>query len=196
MIDEETAFGIFTVSIHKCAKNDTLTKWICITPFQVQAAVGKFYISIANEKGNKLTGKFSVELLQIILSKQKEKLFALPDQIVRLTDLKNINKVKFIKGDLGMQNGFPEWQDLFSNFKNYSIYILPSDSDKYYTNLAKVSFQSAQDAYSFITSTGIEIKNSQKYYSTNKNNLLKEIKLLSDKELYYSETNSGKPVLE
>lgn len=196
MIEEETAFGIFSISTHKCTLQDTLTKWICITPFQVQAAVGKFYISIANEKGNKTTEKLSIELLQIILSKQKEKLFILPDSIARLTDAKNINKVKFIKGDLGLQNGFPEWQDLFANFKNYTIYILPLDNDKFYTYLSKVNFQSAEDASRFIISAGIKIESSRKYYTSQNNKVLREIKIISEKELYYSETNRENPVID
>ena len=196
MIDAETAFGIFSISTHKCSRTDTLTKWICITPFQVQAAVGRYYISIANEKGTRDVENQTVALLEKILVKQKEMLFELPDSFAKKIDPKRYNDVKFIKGDLGFQNGFPMWQDMFTGFKNYTVFLLQQEDGKSYSYLAKINFASAEEATSFTKSIGFTIDDSQKYYSIKKEKLMKEIRIISDKEFYYSETNQEKPVIE
>jgi hypothetical protein len=196
MTDAETAFGIYSISTHKCDKQDTLTKWICITPFQVQAAVGKFYVSIANEKGTKDTEKQTVELLEKILLKQTEKLFELPETFTTKIDPKNYNSVKFIRGDLGLQNCFPSWQDMFSGFKNYNTYILQLDNDQQYTYLSKVSFNTSEEASRFLNSIGIKIDPSRKHFALKTGKELREVKIISDKEFYYCESNQAKPVLE
>jgi hypothetical protein len=196
MVDEESAFGMFSISTHKCEKQDTITKWICISPFQVQAAIGRFYISIANEKGSKKVEELTIALLKKILAKQKVKPFEIPISFAKKIDSINYNKVKFVKGDLGLQNGFPTWQEMFSSYKNYTIYVLQLDNEKLYTFFSKVNFNSVEDANKFIATLGIKIDNSQKYYSIKKEKLLKEIKIISEKEFYYSETNEGKPFLE
>jgi hypothetical protein len=195
MIDTESAYGIMSISTFKCSERDTITRWICISPFQVQAAVGKYYISIANDKGNKEVEQLTVALFEKILSKQKEILFELPKNFANELIFKNRGKVKYIKGDLGLQNGFSSWQEMFSGFSGYNIFILPLNKENTYSNLAKIDFKSNIDAVRFINSTGIKFDSSQNYFSSAKGKELREVKMISEKEFYYCESNGSKSCL-
>lgn len=196
MIDEETAFGIFSISTHKCTGTSTITKWICSSPFQIMAAIGKFYITIANEKGTKEAESQSTLLLSKIIEKHKGPLFEFSSSITNKLIAGNTAKIKFIKGNLGFQNGFPSWQEMFSEFKNYKVYLFQLDDAKTYSYVAKIIFPSSEEAKKFIVSLGFKISGKKMYYSKKNGKVLKEVKMISENEFYFCETNKGKSVID
>ncbi|MFA7289311.1 MAG: DUF6599 family protein [Melioribacteraceae bacterium] len=128
MIDAEAAFGIYSINHYKCNKQDTLTKFICIAPYQVQSALGSYYISIANDKGGKIADSLNVEIFTKVLSKLNEKLFELPFEIVEQNySPSELSKLKFVKGVLGLQNIFPEWIGALENYDYYKLFALSID---------------------------------------------------------------------
>lgn len=179
MIDTKAAFGIFSVSRYKCTLNDTLTKHICITPYQVQAAVEKFYISIANDSGTKEAQNLTTELLKNVLTRIKEIEFELPTLFRQKIFDSYKNQMKFFRGALGLQNGFPAWIEIFANYSNYEIYLLPIESDNGYAYISQIKFESEKEAQRFI-SENREEKQSK---------ILKRIKLLSADEIIFIESN-------
>ncbi|MCX6169422.1 MAG: hypothetical protein NTX65_08780 [Ignavibacteriales bacterium] len=158
MNNEEAAFGIFSVSRFKCALSDTLAKYICITPYQVQAAVGKFYISIANDKGNKEAQNLTISLFKNVLAKTKEAAFELPAIFHKKSFDSYKNQMKFMKGKLGLQNGFPNWLDLFEDYSNYEIYLLPIENKKDYAYISQIKFESAKEMQRFVSKNQPERK--------------------------------------
>ena len=97
MNDEKSAFGIYSVSQYKCDKNDILTKFICITPYQIQSALGKIYVSVANDKGNNEAEKLSLQLFNNILSGTTETLFDIPDYLLRTYNNRIDYGIKIVK---------------------------------------------------------------------------------------------------
>lgn len=175
MTDPVSAFGIYSVSHFKCSSRDTISKYVCITPFQVQCALGRFYVSIANDKGSKEAEQLTIKLFEKVLSRSKESLFEIPQRF-RLEEFAlQMKSLKIIKGALGFQNGFPSWSDKFESFGKYIVYLLPSESGDNYSYSAIIKFASNTDMKKFITQN-TESKNAR-------------MKSVSETELLYYESN-------
>ena len=179
MNDSKSAFGIYSVSKYKCSKNDTLTKFICITPYQIQSALGNIYVSLANDKGNNEAVNLSLKLFNNILSRAIDNLFDIPDYFKKDSLKTFINNLKFIRGKLGLQNGFPGWCDLFDQFQNYELYVLPFEKEKGYTYISQIEFESGNDIQRF--------KKIIEKQSTEK--IMKIIPLTSENKIIFIETN-------
>ncbi|MFA7227551.1 MAG: DUF6599 family protein, partial [Melioribacteraceae bacterium] len=145
MYDGKGAFGIFSVSRYKCSELDTLTKFLCSTPYQVQAAIGKYYISISNESGDKVGSGLTLNLFSKYLSKINETPVLVPDLFGRKSFAQYKNQLKFIKGRLGIQNGFPAWIEMFDPYNDYEIYLLPLESSGGYAYIALIKFISGEE---------------------------------------------------
>jgi hypothetical protein len=144
-----SAYGIYSVSHFKCSKEDTITKYICISQYQAQASVGKYYISVSNDMGNKESNKLTLDMLTKILSGINESVFSFPTLFQKKLFAGSQNQIKLIKGNLGMQNGYPGWMDLFDGFSNYELYILPFDVSSGSAVIAQVNFSNESDAIKF-----------------------------------------------
>lgn len=175
MIAPVSAYGIFSVSHFKCDKRDTLSKYVCITPFQVQCALGRFYVSIANDKGTKEAQLLTIKLFETILSRSKEALFEIPAKFSKPEFASQIQNLKVIKGALGFQNGFPTWLEKFEQFNNYTVYLLADDSGEDYSYSAIIKFSSNAEMKRFI--------------AQNSDSKSIKTKSVSDNELLYYESN-------
>lgn len=189
MKDSDAAFGIFSVSRFKCNIKDSLTTFSCITPYQVQCALGRFYISITNDKGSLTAQSLSLKLFQMILAKSKDKLFKLPGQFNSPVYAKYTDEIKLFRGTLGLQNGFPSWIDLFERFSGYEITLLPIEDGEGYLYFATVNFDTEKDKVKFIKSIGINPEPGRLLFKVQKNNKTHIVKLISDREIYFYETN-------
>lgn len=196
MIDEESAFGIFSVSNYKCSFADTLTKYICITPYQVQSALGRFYISIANEKGTPEAQKLTIQLFEMILSKNKEHIYSLPNDFISAFNINEPVNFKLIKGKLGIQNGFPEWEEMFVDFSNYKIIIAEKEEDKSNTILSKIIFNNNESLINFLKQQKFSYSSNGKYYLVQNEMHIKEIQICSENSILYEENNDGKILLK
>ena len=75
-----------------------------MTPYQVQSAVGEFYFSISNNKGNESAQKFSVELFSKLLSQIENKSVDIPEIFTKPEYTPFLIKLKFISGEIGLSN--------------------------------------------------------------------------------------------
>lgn len=147
------AFGIFSINKFNCAKTDTLVKHICITPYQIQAAVGRFYFSISNQSGDGDAQKYSLHLFEKLLAKIELKNFIVSKYFQQPQLEQYQNQIKLIKGKLGLQNGFPRWEKYFTNYTDYEIVLLPIKTEEGFINIALIDFDSDKDAERFIATT-------------------------------------------
>ncbi|HPI38739.1 MAG TPA: hypothetical protein PK397_12415, partial [Ignavibacteriaceae bacterium] len=60
-----------------------------------------------------------------------------------------LTNLKFINGTLGIQNGYPDWEEYFDELENYSIYILNGKGEGERFTLALVFFPLEEDVDSF-----------------------------------------------
>ena len=130
MNSPEAAYGIFSVSSFKCSQQ-SVSEFSCVTPYQVLAAKGKYFISVVNEKGTADEQKFTKAVVNKILSHISASGFTLPAQ---LKEVKYIKDVKFINGILGIQNALPDYEAFFTGIDKFSLYTYTeNEGDKYTT---------------------------------------------------------------
>ena len=154
MEDAEAAFGIFSVNVHKCKNRDVILKNDCQGAYQYQAFKSKYYISIINEKGDSTAEKVSKDVAEILINKIDDKEFEYPELFLLDPFIGSIDKLKFMKGRLGLQNGYPALTDSFEGLKDYSVWILSLENVK----LALIDFNSEDDRISFLSKLGNETK--------------------------------------
>ncbi|MCX6152495.1 MAG: hypothetical protein NTX22_18360 [Ignavibacteriales bacterium] len=158
MKNPEAAFGIFSISRFKCENNDSLSKFNCVSLFQILAIKSNFYLQILNEKGTTETQAISYNLIKIILGKIKLDDFTIPSFFKNKLFVSYKKDLKFINGILGLQNGFPDWLEKFDSVKNYSLYILPIELPDGYIQLAEINFQTSNELVSFQEQVGCKLK--------------------------------------
>jgi len=151
MTNVGAAFGIFSINKFNCDITGSLVKYICITPYQLQAAVGKFYLSISNQSGDREAQKYSLRLFEKLLSKIELKNFFVPEYFQQPQFEQYQNQIKLMKGKLGLQNGFPRWEKYFGGFNDYEIILLPIKAEEGFINVALISFSSGEDAERFLS---------------------------------------------
>jgi hypothetical protein len=182
MLDVISAYGIFSASRYKCASRDTITKYICVNPFQVQAAIGDYYISIANDKGTNEAQLNTLKIISKIVSRMEEHYFAMPPFFDKEIFSPYIHNFKVVKGGLGFQNAFPMWEDMFEDFENYEVDILPIEDERGFAYVSLINFRTEKDAKRFV--------------ADNAEGDTKIIKMLSSTEMIFIVTNMNKNNLE
>ncbi len=164
MNSAESAFGIFSLSKYKCLSSDTLTKWMCITPFQVQGAVASYYISIANDKGTQEAQSVSTELFKIVLNKISESNYSFPSMFIKPSLKLYLPMAKLIKGKLGIQNGFPEWSDMFDEFNNFKVFIIDQNEAEPNFVFSLIEFSNSSDMQKFIKLNNLTQRDDSKIF--------------------------------
>lgn len=166
----DKAFGIFSINKFNCDITDSLVKYICITPHQLQAAVGSFYFSISNQSGDRGAQNYSLHLFEKLLSKIELDSYTLPDYFIQPQFEQYQDQIKLMKGKLGLQNGFPRWEKYFGGFNDYEIILLPIKVEEGFINIALINFCLDEDAERF--SKKISLYNFQQVKSVSSNKLI------------------------
>lgn len=149
MSDDESAFGIFSASSFKCSGYDSLIRFSCITKYQYQFALGSYYVSIINDKGNDESGNDAALIAKLIAGKIGAGIFALPAIYNTVFLSGYIKDVKCYKGILGIQNGIPEWENLFTNITYNSVYVLGIETASGNINICFVNFNNLDGLKNF-----------------------------------------------
>ena len=123
MKDTAAAFGIFSVSWFNCLGKLPEHYISCITPHQIQFVKAQYYISIINEKGNSEAREIGLKLARIISAKIEGNDFEVPE-VFRKKEFEGMHgQAKFMKGRLGLENGFPAWSGYFENIEQFQVYM-------------------------------------------------------------------------
>ncbi|MBI5021671.1 MAG: hypothetical protein HZB59_09555 [Ignavibacteriales bacterium] len=156
MNSPEAAFGIFSVSHKKCPGNDSLAQFVCSSSHHLQCVSGKFYISIINDNGIEEEQNISRLIAGKILSKLPLIKLELPSFCKAELLSPHIDKLIFIKGRLGIENGIPDLADVFDDVKSYSFYFLPVETDSGMINITQITIDARSDRVRFFKKLGIQ----------------------------------------
>ncbi len=189
MKDEEAAFGIYSVSIHKCSGMDSLTKFSCLSPYQLQMANGRFYTSIINNNGTLEEQVISQQIARKIINKSNEKSYPLPLLFMDKAFIPYQKDLKFFRGKLGIQNGFPQWQDLFEEMENYALYFLPIDLKEGSIHIAQIQFSTESDKNLFYNKLKIVPQKKISYWQTTDKGIIRVVKELTPLKINYIESD-------
>lgn len=189
MNDAEAAFGIYSISRRKCSFIDSSMLFSCYTNYQVQIAHEKLYISIINENGTVEAQTLGKELAKIILKKTNENTFTPPlifrDKIFSTT----AQQLIFIKGKLGIQNGFPQWYKYFEGVGNVSLYILPIETENEYVYTAQINFHSEKDKSLFYKNIKIITSPEKSSFQQIQNGVFTLVEECGLSKIFYLESN-------
>jgi hypothetical protein len=123
MTGPEEAFGIYSVSKHKCLCSPAISEYTCLNKYQLQICKGSYYISIINRTGTNADSLVALKAGKIISDKIVE---PSADLSAYIPDT-NIDNLKggaiLVKGKLGLANGAPVWEDYFKDMINYYALI-------------------------------------------------------------------------
>lgn len=148
------AFGIFSINRAQCAEIDSLFRFSCIDPYQLQGAQGSVYFRIISESGSPAAQQYSRKIAAIL----KEKLREQPAAIAPLFDRKELQPhlaaLRFVSGPLGVQNGVPDLEETFEGMSAFAAYILPFEIDRIQIQLIDISFSSHDDALQYAIRLG------------------------------------------
>lgn len=189
MKNEEAAFGIYSISRHNRASPDSVTQFYSQTPHQIKIAKGRCYISIANDGGTSEEQSFAKRLASIILRKVDAKVIRLPEIFKKEIYLPYISGIKFVRGKLGLQNGFTVWEDLFDGITFSSIYILPVSIQEGSITIAQIEFENEKDKKSFYKKSEIAPIKEERYSQKIIDGIVKVIKEISPTRIIYMESN-------
>jgi hypothetical protein len=121
MNDEVSAFGIYSVSVHKCDEMGKKVVNDCSNPYQYQMVLGNKYISVINYSGSDLAKKTSAEIAdKLIEGVKKDGVYAGMAYYVKSKSGKEII-TRIYKGILGIQNGNAHWLELFDGLEGFTL---------------------------------------------------------------------------
>ena len=148
------AFGIFSINRAQCAAIDSLFRFSCVDPYQLQGVQGQIYFRIISESGSPAAQQYSRRIAAIL----KERLIEHPAVIASLFDRKELQPhlaaLRFVSGPLGVQNGIPDLEDTFEGMTAFAAYILPYEIDKIQIQLIDINFSSHDDALQYAIRLG------------------------------------------
>ncbi len=119
MIDEPAAFGIYSVSVHRCIEMGRLHVNDCINAYQVQMAIGNIYASIINYTGSESARETSVEIAGKLIRGVR-----FDGQNIKYFSRSESGKeviTRIYRGILGIQNGNSNWLELFRGLEGFTM---------------------------------------------------------------------------
>ncbi len=188
------AYGIYSVSIHQCKTRDSITMKACINPYQVQFAIGKYYVSITNKRGDTATQRASTTLAQRLLKKIHFEVYMPAPVFQNKTLAPYLDEIKVMRGSLGLQNGYPDWSDYFPEMKRFFITMLPLSIREGSVNFSRIVFENAGEMETFIQATGLQASDRDYYWSHFSMVKSKELLRISDFICLYLESEGNHPL--
>ena len=134
------AFGIYSMHANQCMRVDSLGRFDCQSKNHLQAVDGNNYVSIEFRSGSAAARKIADELYTMFVTDGKTGI-RLPSQLMYMATSIS-GKVKYVKGNLGMNNLQSSLTELLKDIDNYEIWYVEND-DK--DNLILFLFQTSKD---------------------------------------------------
>ncbi len=193
MDDPRSAFGIFSVSRRNCPSVDSLTRYSCSTPYQLLLARNVYYITITNYEGSPELQNVAFKFARKLLTKISGPDMKIPALFQKPPFESDLFRLRFISGELGLQNGIPGWLPLFEGLSDWSLFILPIENNDGEIDIAQIVFQTPADAQKFCRQAEFEFpaKRKSEWQKAPDSKQQKALYPVSDRELYFVEAPAG-----
>lgn len=139
------AFGIFSISRYSCNETGVISAWDCIGKQQVQAVLGNLYLSVITYSGSEAGVELAKQIAHKIAEKNRYNPFSIPKILTDSEINPNLNKIKFIAGQLAVQNAFPSFESVFESLNDYKLWVVPFDIDGVEQTLLLMEFSTEDD---------------------------------------------------
>jgi hypothetical protein len=191
MENPEAAFGIFSLTRQKCLPGDSLPGYSCISPFQIQAVAGSYYLSVTNETGTPRDQEEAQSLTRLIVSRTDGPSYSPPDIFQNKRFLPFLGGLKLIRGSLGLQNGIPEWEEKFDGTGMFSLYLLAVDPDTASTTVSLIRFGTANGIGQFYKNIHLTPDGTMHYACATEGSKTRCVVEKPGGEVYYIESAVG-----
>lgn len=151
MNGEDEAFGIYSVSVFRCAVADLLTNYYCQTDYQVQFCKGDYYVNIINASGSKDGLRIAVEMALNLIDVITGDLFSISAYLPEVDNISAFDKVILISGDIALGNNAYELSALLKGFNDYKALIAKGEGE----TLISVMFEAVDEQIRFLDSLGV-----------------------------------------
>ncbi len=147
MSDRLAAFGIFSVNRFRCLFNDTLTMFHCISTYQILAALDRYYLIISDQEGTPIATQIGISMLKVISGMIPNEAFQVPEPFTG-QDAKD--QLKYMRGKLGLMNGFPSLSDLLDTYEDFTLFAMSIEGKQKKHVLARIGFADMENQADFI----------------------------------------------
>ena len=151
MVNNESAFGIFSVSVFRCNERDQFRDFSCQSAYQLQVCRGEYYINIINDSGSAGDAAKSSELAGYIVSDISGDPYSLGTWDVGDAQAALKERYVLFKGDIGLYNGAFEWYEILRGHKGYTAISMAGEGEA----LLKLRFADPMSMNEFIGSKGV-----------------------------------------
>jgi len=159
MKDAAAAFGIFSVSRFNCTGKISGLNISCLSPYQLQFVKSQYYISIINETGDSKARETDLKLARILSAKIKGKDFEVPEIFTKKEFEGSFEQAKFMKGKLGLENGYPGWSEFFNMLGEVQVYMVVLKENESRINIAEIVLEDKKSGEQLYKNLGLDFNN-------------------------------------
>ena len=122
MITDLAAFGIYSVSTHRCDSQLKTIPNSCVTKYRTAFSKGDFYITITNYAASEVAINFSKRIAENLADKIVSPKMKYPDIKLQLEKIGNISDMKYFAGNIAVQNRIAYLTDWFTGLDSTKIW--------------------------------------------------------------------------
>ena len=137
----EDAYGIYSMHIFRCQQADTLESVNCFSPYQLQAVVDNFYVSIVFPSGSTKAQQLAGELIPLYVSPHRSFLPDIPKEIAPSPPFSGV--VKYLRGTLSVSHASRDLTALLKNTVYRGVWFSADRTTQTYT--AAILFSSSDE---------------------------------------------------
>ena len=189
MMDSSAAFGIFSISQHRCVTADSLTITSCVSRFAVQFAAGPYYVRVINSTGSARASASGLVLARAIVRHISDERMRFPSVFQAAPFQQFRPGMKYVVGRLGIQNGCPEWSEYLDGLDPFRIFILPIDSPEGSSLVSTLHFARSEDVLTFCHRAGISLLPEDSFMESETANLRRMVWHTRPLDLLFLETS-------
>lgn len=121
MEDPLSSFGIFSIMKTSCVGTLAGARLSCYNQYQVQFATGNFYVSVVPLSSKQGDTEKALKIATTLTAKSNHIEIAMPHYMTKHNA--RPENTKLITGQLGMQNGAPQFEKAFGGLSNYKLWV-------------------------------------------------------------------------
>lgn len=150
MKDSAAAYGIFSASHLNCQTRFSHFPFYCGNKQQVQFVKGRLYYNISSSQLGPEATAACAKVANILVTRVKGTDFQRSSLLTGGMFESRAHTLKLIRGNLGFQNAFPDWQEKFESFTGYEVQLIPFDFPDGSFTAALLRFSTEADLDKFI----------------------------------------------
>ena len=116
------AFGIYSLHTFKCLTADTLNGLNCLSPYQLQLAVGNKYISVVFPSGSNAAKQAAFEIVKNYIDISKYERLSIPTTLNLTPPYSGV--LKYLKGPLSVSNAESSLLKIVDNIPFSGIWLI------------------------------------------------------------------------